>query len=602
MAQELIKISLEGKDFSATGVYLDNNHVIIYRGSKISDGEGLLNESAHWKRYEFLDHCNSNNILTEDFEFDSPSTCFTSVSGYHGNADDIKTNKGISLKQYIDQRKSNSYYPLNRVLFCNIAWMEKYSGTTVGDKQHSGAKYIKETGNGFEKFNFADFGDEYQYGFVETKYVNGVVEAQGPNYKKFNLSQFGEEFKNAESADGILVIFCSQNPTDNQFCIVGYYKNASVFKNRQIAPDVFEGEQFQYNLRCLKEDAVLIPADKRLAINCGIQLFHRQLFFYPSHKDENSQIYEKIVGNLIDFDKNQDYSKLQVERHSWVIPCSPAWYDIDGVMREIKVCWFHQVVKDVSVGDIVYIYVSAPQMQFKYRCLVEKVGVPLSDIDQNEDKRYVHSFSYRINTAQFMRLKLIDVGSVELSYIKENCSNYYVPQGQSRLTGKYLEFIENNFETITKKQKSLADQDDSGEEESYDSEISSTPAEEVIKDGVLVFPRNERTKRIALANANDKCAIEGCSHELFKTKSGRTYLEVHHLIPISARKDFPGINIDIPENAVCLCPSCHREIHNGENAKELIEKLYEQRKTLLESKGIIFNNGITQLLSYYNIK
>ena len=56
-------------------------------------------------------------------------------------------------------------------------------------------------------------------------------------------------------------------------------------------------------------------------------------------------------------------------------------------------------------------------------------------------------------------------------------------------------------------------------------------------------------------------------------------------------------SLDVEENIVSLCSNCHNEIHYGENAKELIERLYFERKELLYNKGI----GVTleQLLSYY---
>jgi 5-methylcytosine-specific restriction protein A len=75
------------------------------------------------------------------------------------------------------------------------------------------------------------------------------------------------------------------------------------------------------------------------------------------------------------------------------------------------------------------------------------------------------------------------------------------------------------------------------------------------------------------------CALPSCNHQLFKTRNEKVYLEAHHLIPLSVCDQFP-VNIDIPENIVCLCPSCHREIHHGSNARKMIEELYEQRKGL----------------------
>lgn len=137
--------------------------------------------------------------------------------------------------------------------------------------------------------------------------------------------------------------------------------------------------------------------------------------------------------------------------------------------------------------------------------------------------------------------------------------------------------------------------------ETYEAEISDVPPEEKIRDGVKYFPRNIKAKKIAIMQSGDRCAVPTCKHAIFKTKNGRVYLEAHHLIPISMSHDF-SVNIDIPENIICLCPSCHREIHHGEKSKQIIAELYEERKEALEQKHIVLRKGLISLLEYYGIK
>ena len=72
-----------------------------------------------------------------------------------------------------------------RILFCNIAWMERYDGNEDGtDKPHGGGAYVELTGDAHEKYNFTpeelilsknDEVDEYCLGFVETKSTNGTT-------------------------------------------------------------------------------------------------------------------------------------------------------------------------------------------------------------------------------------------------------------------------------------------------------------------------------------------------------------------------------------------------------------------------------------------
>ena len=165
--------------------------------------------------------------------------------------------------------------------------------------------------------------------------------------------------------------------------------------------------------------------------------------------------------------------------------------------------------------------------------------------------------------------------------------------------GEYLNSLNNDADEKDET-PSAADKDDEIIE-SYDGEISDNPPEEKTKDGVKYFQRNERSKKIALMQSGNVCSLPTCAHSLFKTRGGRVYLEAHHLIPLSVCKDF-SVNIDVPENIVCLCPSCHREIHHGQNAKKMIEELYEERKEALEKRNIKLANGLKQLLDYYGIK
>ncbi|WP_181317529.1 HNH endonuclease [Photobacterium kishitanii] len=86
------------------------------------------------------------------------------------------------------------------------------------------------------------------------------------------------------------------------------------------------------------------------------------------------------------------------------------------------------------------------------------------------------------------------------------------------------------------------------------------------------YERSEFVKEFALRKANGECQL--CRKDgPFKTKSGRNFLEVHHIDWLSKG------GLDIPKNVIALCPNCHRTMHYVNNQKD-IEKLkstaYEQ--------------------------
>lgn len=84
---------------------------------------------------------------------------------------------------------------------------------------------------------------------------------------------------------------------------------------------------------------------------------------------------------------------------------------------------------------------------------------------------------------------------------------------------------------------------------------------------VTQFQRDPKVKAWVLRQANGAC--ECCrSSAPFQGTDGLAFLEVHHVRQLA--DDGP----DTVANTVALCPNCHREIHYGLNAKQLVEKLY----------------------------
>ena len=81
------------------------------------------------------------------------------------------------------------------------------------------------------------------------------------------------------------------------------------------------------------------------------------------------------------------------------------------------------------------------------------------------------------------------------------------------------------------------------------------------------FVRNPFIVRAALLRANGKCETPDCTIKLFKKTDHTTYLEVHHITPLSE-----GGNDSI-ENAAAVCPSCHRELHHGFEQNALRSRL-----------------------------
>lgn len=112
-------------------------------------------------------------------------------------------------------------------------------------------------------------------------------------------------------------------------------------------------------------------------------------------------------------------------------------------------------------------------------------------------------------------------------------------------------------------------------------------------------------KRKALERANYKCELEDyndcASYYFTNKKSGKNYVELHHLIPREFSNDFEK-SIEQIENYVSLCPRCHRFIHFAvdRERKAALHNLYLKRIGGLKLKGI--NIEESQLKNYYRIE
>lgn len=76
-----------------------------------------------------------------------------------------------------------------------------------------------------------------------------------------------------------------------------------------------------------------------------------------------------------------------------------------------------------------------------------------------------------------------------------------------------------------------------------------------------IYPRKKYESKNALKRAQYLCEVDK-AHFVFKLRNSPTnYTEPHHLIPLSAHRDFPEIDLDREQNIVSLCSNCHNLLH-----------------------------------------
>ena len=136
-----------------------------------------------------------------------------------------------------------------KIIFCDIAWMKEYKGTTKDDIPRNGGKFVKENNDCCESTNFLDLNHQC-YGFVENR------------GQTIHIEKLDEKCKNKNSIDGVIVVWVA---TDGISCkIVGWYKNATIYRyyENTIAP-VINYEYLQYYIKADAKDCYLIPERDR---------------------------------------------------------------------------------------------------------------------------------------------------------------------------------------------------------------------------------------------------------------------------------------------------------------------------------------------------
>jgi hypothetical protein len=115
---------------------------------------------------------------------------------------------------------------MDKMVFFNIAWMNEYKGITPNDRPVHGGKHVEDFLYGDEVYNFQAYRGK-MYGFVEVGWK--------PKPRCINIAHFGAS-KREKSVSGVLVVWVARHPRKPHTLVVGWYKNATIYRQRQKPP------------------------------------------------------------------------------------------------------------------------------------------------------------------------------------------------------------------------------------------------------------------------------------------------------------------------------------------------------------------------------
>ncbi|KVK59354.1 hypothetical protein L905_07630 [Agrobacterium sp. TS43] len=146
------------------------------------------------------------------------------------------------------------------LLFCNIAWMKDYAGRDANDPPKGGGGYVVSEVIAGEELNFVAGDDGYVYGHFET--IKNATDRQ------VKIERLGAS-KSAEFIDGVDVVWTAPVDGNDPRCVVGWYRNARVYRDRQMFHGIYPSGQHKldeilsFQVRASAEDVHLIPLSKR---------------------------------------------------------------------------------------------------------------------------------------------------------------------------------------------------------------------------------------------------------------------------------------------------------------------------------------------------
>lgn len=185
---------------------------------------------------------------------------------------------------------------------------------------------------------------------------------------------------------------------------------------------------------------------------------------------------------------------------------------------------------------------------------------------------------------------------VEEYALSENIEDEEKAKYEAVLMICYLLDISEDPKTVIEELKQQLDWDDT----KVDEELYKSARERGMEAGMVTqkyMSSNPQRKLKVMAEQGYKCEVDP-THKTFQDKNGYPYMEIHHLIPLSAQDKFKK-DLNVEANMVCVCPMCNRKLaHASEDAVEdIVVPLYYSHKEKLKEAG--FDISLRQLLEFY---
>lgn len=133
-----------------------------------------------------------------------------------------------------------------KIIYFNVGWMKRYAGPDADDVTIGAHGYLDDHQHGAECFNFMG--------------VDGVVRGYRPpgDRERTELARLGAD-QSQDELHGVLVVWMAREPGTGRTLIVGWYRNATIYRFAQDGGIDFNDERIHFTAKARAADAILLP-------------------------------------------------------------------------------------------------------------------------------------------------------------------------------------------------------------------------------------------------------------------------------------------------------------------------------------------------------
>jgi 5-methylcytosine-specific restriction protein A len=247
---------------------------------------------------------------------------------------------------------------------------------------------------------------------------------------------------------------------------------------------------------------------------------------------------------------------------TWILPCKGSTFIIETALKtnlnkesgDTFVDWRQS--NDFAVGDVVFIYKTAPESCIRYKMEVTKVGLPFDEATDKEifwkDKAVFYD---GLGVYKYVRFHLLLEYPAEMFKLEALQRN--------GLIGNIRAVTECNNEQLLaflNGDNFNVDSVDNNSKEVFENDaFTEGTIHEVVMNR---YERSAKARAACLAANGYRCIVCGMDFETTYGEIGHNFIHVHHIVPISSIGE--EYMIDGVRDLVPVCPNCHNMLHRKE--------------------------------------